>query len=98
MNNPEVEPQRGTVRTGLRELEAFMRWVVVLLRQHARDNSFISCEGRTDSAHDGGLAGQTRALPQPVNRFYASAMRAQKVGDFELLELVSSPVQLFVAR
>src|ERR1044071_6600431 len=69
----------------------------LLLRQDARNNSFIDGEGGSDGAHDGRLAGQTRALPQPVNRLYTSAMRAQKVGDFELPELVSGPVQLFIA-
>ena len=70
---------------------------LLLLCQHSRNNSFIKREGGTDGAHDGRLARQSGALSQPIDRFYAGTMCAQKVRDIELLELVTGPVQLLVA-
>jgi len=65
--------------------------------QHSRNNSFIKREGGTDGAHNGRLARQSGALPQPIDRFYAGTMCAQKVRDLELFKFVACPVQLFVA-
>ena len=70
---------------------------LLLLCQHSRNNSFIKREGGTDGAHDGRLARQSGALPQPIDRFYAGTMCAQKVRDFELFEFVAGPIQLLVA-
>jgi hypothetical protein len=70
---------------------------LLLLCQHSGNNSFIKREGGTDGAHDGGLARQSGALPQPIDRFYAGTMCAQKVRDFELFKFVACPVQLLVA-
>ena len=70
---------------------------LLLLCQYSRNDSSIKREGGTDGAHDGRLARQSGALPQPIDRFYARAMCAQKVRDFELFEFVAGPIQLLVA-
>src|SRR5215467_11636868 len=70
---------------------------LLLLCQRSRSNSFIKREGGADGTHHGRLARQSGALSQPIDRFYAGTMCAQKVRDFELLKFVACPVQLLVA-